>query len=431
MGVRDREQRQAGWLSRISRGLAQDLRNGTLAYWATFFILILIEFYIGGRLSVVLAKENYSLYVGVLNTLPFYNVLINIGISYSIIYIVSYSRALRYSLLQQALKLQVAWYLVVVAVHAAAYFLLNNVYFQMLLITSVISFTYVHKQNFTSWFLATRSFGKAAASNVLQKLALLVVFSLICHGAISQLFNRRFGLLYPAIELGAVLLYFITFSKTSYLSFAAPAIRYRKRLLKYGKYAMLNNGLNVLYYTVIAFIIRSSALDIHIQILLGLCIIFFRYTAVAIAPLFSTMNPQLTRIKNEDEQVRKMYKKYLVITVILGFITLLACRFLFRYFIGCFYDPAYYDLPDFFNFFAYLIPLLFLNSLNGSVLAALGKIKYTTRVEVICTLLLLAFFVYNLFAPVADYRLVFYVILAHLLLRFLMLNYGAYKHIRA
>ena len=332
---------------------------------------------------------------------------------------------------RQAIQLQAVWYIALVIIHVFIFFFFRNINFETLLITIVISYTYVYKLNITSYFLANRSYNKAAISNIIQKSALLVIFLFIQFtGQFRQTLNGHFSIAYPALEFSMVLLYFIFFPKTNYLSMTAPKLNYAKRLLKYGKYAMANNGLNLLYYTIIALIIRLSQLDVHLQIIMGLCIIFFRYTVVAIAPIFSTMNPQLTLIKNDSFKVQTMYKKYLVITALLSVSMLLICRYFFGFFIEHFYAASYNDLPRFFNFFAYLVPLLFLNSFNGSVMASLGKIKYTTVVEVVCTLILAIFFVYNLVWPITGYQLFYYVILIHLSIKFLMLNYGAYKTIK-
>src|SRR5579872_1609976 len=94
----------------IAGQLVYNIKNGIAFYWSSFFILILFEFYLGGQLSVILTKENYSIYINVLNTLPFYNVLANIGISYGIIYITSYNREIGFSLFRQAIRLQSVWY---------------------------------------------------------------------------------------------------------------------------------------------------------------------------------------------------------------------------------------------------------------------------------------------------------------------------------
>jgi len=395
------------WHRTITANLMRYARNGTLFYWSSFFILILFEFCIGGQLSVMLSKENYSIYISVLNTLPFYNVLTNTGISYGIVYIISYNKALGYNLFRQALRLQFIWYLIIVALHVAAFLLFPNTYFITLLITAIISYTYAYKLNITSYFLANGSYSKAAVSNMLQKSMLLVAFTLIHYANYYRFINGHFTIAYPTVELAVIFFYFIAFPKTNYHALTAPKVNYTKRLLRYGKYAMLNNALNVLYYTIVAIIIRYSLLETHLQIILGLCIVFFRYTAAAVAPVFSTMIPQLTLIKNDSLRVKALYQKYLLITCVLGVAMLLTCRFLFGFFIDHFYASSYHDLPDFFNFFSYIIPLLFPTSLNGSTLAALGKIKYTTTVEVLCTAILLLFAGYNALWPVVDYHLFF------------------------
>jgi len=414
----------------ISR-LLHYAKNGILVYWSSFFILILIEFFLGGQLSKILTSNNYSVYIIVLNTLPFYSVLVNIGFAYSIIYFISYNSATRYSLLRKTFQLNTAWYLLLVAVHFVIFFLFRGIYLEALLITILIAYTYSYKLNLTSFFLASGGYTKAAISNTLQKITLVVVFTLVFYSAgLQQILNVKFPAAYPAIELSAVLLYFVFFWKTNITALSAQNINYGKRLIQYGKYAMFNNCLNLLYYTIIALIIRSAHIALHIQIILGLCILFFRYTAVAIAPLFSTMSPQLTRIKNDTAAVQKMYKKYFVIISAMSLFILLGCRFFFSFIIIHFYAAAYRDLPEFFNFFCYLIPLLFLNSYNSSAMAALGKIKFATWAELICTLLLVLFFVYNLLSPITGYHVFYYMVLIHLAVKFLILGFGVLKTIK-
>ena len=406
-------------------------RNGMAFYWASFFILIPIEFFLGGQMSVLLSKQNYSIYVNVLNTIPFYNVLANLGISYSIIYIISYNRDIRYNLFGQAIRLQTIWYVILVIIHLLLFYCFSTILSGTLLITVIITFTYLYRQNITSFFLATKAFGKAALSNMIQKSTLVVAFYLIHFNMwFRQMLNDRFLIIYPLIEFAVVALYIVFFTRTNYLSLRASKIKYSKRLIKYGKYAMLNHGLNVLYYTIIAIIIRYSNIELHLQIILGLCIIFFRYTVVTIAPMFSIMSPQLTLIKNDHERVQAMYRKYLVLVSVVSVAMLLVCRFFLSFFITRFYAPSYHDLPLFFNFFCYLIPLLFLNSLNGAFMAALGKIKFTAVVEIICTLILASFFIYNLFTPIGDYTMFYYIILIHLSVKCLLLHYGTYTTIK-
>ncbi len=407
------------------------VRSGMVLYWLSFFILILIEFFLGGQLSKMLTKENYSIYINVLNTLPFYNIVVNAGLAYGITYIVSYNRRIGFSVFRQSTVLQAAWYLALAAVHLLIFFFYRGLFVTSLLITILISFAYAYKLNLSSLFLATGSYTKAALSNILQKVALVAVFVFVFyHGTLRDVLNGNFVPVYPLTELSVVLLYFIVFRRTNYLSFSALNVNYRKRLLRYGKYAMVNNGLNVLYYTIFAFIIRSSGVALHMQIILGLCIMFFRYTAVAVAPVFATMNPRITAVKNEAAKVRKMYGRYFVFTLLVGTATLAGCLLFFGDIISRFYAAAYSDLPAFFYFFCYLIPLLFLNSLNGSVLAALGRIKYTTLTEVICTLVLVFFLVYNVVKPITDYRVFYYMVVTHLAIKFLLLEYGVLTSVK-
>lgn len=407
------------------------VRTGHLLHWSSFFVLIFLELFIGGHLSKVLSKENYSVYVNILNALPFYNILVNMGIAYGISYIVSYNSGLKFSLLRQTFGVHVLWYLLLAVIHAVIYFFSGSNYAQALLITMLISFAYSYKLNLTSFFLATNAYPKAAVSNLLQKTVVAAIIISIYYSAqLQQLLNENFVTSYPAIELSVVLFYFIVFGRTNYRALSAPPINYRKRLLKFGKYAMVNNGLNVLYYTIIALIIHSSALALQQQIVMGLCITFFRFTAVAIAPLFSTMSPQFTRIKNDSSKVWAMYKKYFVAVLLISLVTMLGCRFFFGIIITNFYDPSYHDVPAYFNFFCYLIPLLFINALNGTAAGALGKIKYTTRTEIICTALLLLFLVFTFVSPIADYRLLNYMVLAHLVVKFVLLGLGTYKTIK-
>jgi O-antigen/teichoic acid export membrane protein len=412
----------------LATRLLHHTRSGLFFYWSSFFYLVLIEFLLGGELSKILSHENYSIYVNVLNTLPFYNVLANIGISYSILYILSYNKEIKFSFFRQTLQLQFLWYAVLVGIHVGLFLFFENIYFRGLLITIIISYVYSFRLNMTSFFLAGRAYNKAAVSNMLQKTGLLLAI-LVIHFSpwLKQLLNSNFPELYAPLELSMVLLYLAVFFKTNYRSFIAPGISYTKRILNYGKYAMVNNGLNVLYYMILALIIRTSGIGLHMQIILGLCIMFFRYTAVAVTPIFSTMNPQLTLIKDDMPGVKKMYKKYFRLTLLLGACTLLACRFLFKYVIGYFYNVSYHDLPPYFNFFAYLIPLLFINSLNSSVMAAVGKIKFTAIAEIVCTLLLVAFFIYNLVSPVGTYYVFYYFVFIHIVVKFLVLSAGTYK----
>jgi O-antigen/teichoic acid export membrane protein len=411
------------WFSRWNkRAIA-----GRALYWSSFFILIFVEFLLGGQLSKMLTKENYSVYVNVLNTLPFYNVLVNIGLSYSIVFIVAYNKDIKYNLFGQALRLQAAWYFIIVGIHFVFYLVFKNVFAASLLITAVISFTYTYKLNINSFFLATGSYNRAAVSNSLQKTALLAVFLFFNYYHLKRQLNFGFMLVYPGVELAIVLLYFAFFSRTGYLAITAPAVNYRKRMIQYGKYALFNNGLSMLYYTFIIFIITSSHIDTHLKIIFGLCFMFFRYAGVAVAPVISMVAPQFTVIKNNLEKVRKLYKRQLLIIGIISVLTMIMVRLLFGFVITHFYAKPYYDLPIYFYFFSYLIPLSFINSLNATVIAAMGKIKYTFKTEVVCTCLLGVFFLYNLWSPVSDYHFFYYIVLIHLTVKFLMQAYGSYS----
>ena len=406
----------------------QYIRNGTAFYWASFFVLILIEFFLGGQLSKILTRQNYSLYVIVLNTLPFYNVLVNIGISYVIIYMVSYNEDIRYKLFRSSLKLQTIWYIFLVAVHLLLFLFFRTTITECLLITIIISYSYSYRLNLNSFFLGTHSYSQAAISNGLQKTGLLVLVVIISYVSwLKDLLNNHFVPAYSAIEVSVVLLYFIIFWKTNYASFKAPVISYRRRILKYGKYSMLNNGMNVFYYLIIAFIIRSSQLDPHTKIVMSLCIVFFRYTGAVVAPFVSITIPQFTRIKNDLLNVKKLYQKHFVFILMLSLFTLIGCRFLFGYVINQFYAASYHDIPEYFYFFCYLIPLLFLNALNTQLIAALGKIKFTFKVEFICTLILVLFYAWNLQFPIVNFHILYYMVLIHLAAKFVMINYGLYQ----
>lgn len=419
-------------LGKPARGTGVYIRNGQAFYWASFFMLIGIEFLLGGQLSRMLTKENYAVYISVLNYLPFYTILANLGLSYGIVYIIAWNRQLRYPLFRETIKLQSAWYVVLIALHTILLLIFRDIYTRTLLVTLVISYTYTSKLNITSFFLASKNYNKAAFANVLQKVALcILLFLLLRTTTATQLLNNHFWSLYPAMELGVILLYIVFFMPTARQLMAAPAISYRRRLLRFGRYAMVNNGLNVLYFTILALIIRSSALPLHVQIISGLCIVFFRYSAVAVAPLFAIMSPQLTGIKNNTTLVAKMYKRYLLATVVMGVAILLGYRLLFGFVIHTFYAPAYHDLPAYFYYFAWLVPLLFISSLHATMLSALGKIKYTLRTEIFCTALLALFFCYNLFLPVTGYLIFYYFVVAHTCLKCLLLSYGVYRKLNS
>lgn len=407
------------------------LRNGQALYWLSFFVLILVEFFLGGTLSKLLTKENYSLYVNILNTIPFYNVLVNVGMSYGIMYIVATNRNIRYPLFRQTITLQIGWYFLLVLVHALAYIVFGGVYLQCLLITAVVSFTYAYKLNLNSFFLAGKAYNKAAAANALQKISLLLIFLLIGASATSvQTLNAKYPVMYTAIELAITALYIMAFWATNAIAMRARKVNYRKRIFAFGKYSMFNNGLGLLYFTIMAFIIRGSGLDLHMQVIMGLCFMFFRYTGVAIAPMISIINPLLVAARNDRALAWKMYRRYFIYIVGMGILTTLLCRLLFGFIVTRFYASSYQDLPQYFYFFAYLIPLSFLNSLNASAMNAMGKIKYTFRTEVICTVLLMLFFIYNLVSPVGDYRIFYYMVSVHLVIKGILQMSGAYKLVR-
>ncbi|MGC4014668.1 MAG: hypothetical protein QM755_09165 [Luteolibacter sp.] len=408
--------------------LAYYIKNGQALYWCSFFILILIEFLLGGQLSKILTEGNYSLYVNVLNTLPFYNIVVNLGLSYCIVYIISYNPDIRFRVFRQTLQLQTVWYLLLIAAHVFLLLVFNINITVSLLITTIISYTYSYRLNINSFFIATRSYNKAALANVLQKVSLVVIFFIIHYtGILQQQLNNRFIAIYPAIELGIVILYFIFFWHTTAATFGAADINYKKRLLKYGKYATFNNGLNLLNFSILALIVRSSHTDASIQIILLLCIIFFRYTGVAIAPFLPVMTPSLTSNKNDKGRVKKLYIKYYAFILGISIIAVLGCKFLLGLIITRFYAAAYHSLPIYFSFFAWLIPLSFLNSLNATVMSALGKIKYTFKVEVVCTILLSLFLTYGLISPFTEYHIFYYIVLTHLTAKFLLQSWGAYQ----
>lgn len=401
--------------------------TGRVLYWSSFFILIFVEFLLSGQLSKILAKDNYAIYVNVLNTLPFYSVLINIGLSYSIIFIIAYNKEIKYKVFGQSLRLQAAWYLFIVAVHILAYMLLRNIYAASLLITAIISFTYASKLNMNSFFLATGAYNKAAVSNSLQKIVLLAIVLFISAEHLKRPLNYAFMFVYPSMEVAVAAAYFIVFWRTTYMAVTAPKVNYRKRMIQYGRYALFNNGLSMLYYTFIIFLITSSHIVPHLKIIFGLCFMFFRYAGVAVAPVISMASPQFTGVKNDRQKVRVLYKRQLAIVAVISLLVVVMTRLCFAFIITHFYARPYYDLPEYFYFFSYLIPLSFANSLNATVIAAMGKIKYTFKTEIVCTCLLLLFFLYNLLAPIADYHFFYYIVLAHLLLKFAMQAYGSYS----
>lgn len=406
----------------------QYFKNGLIFYWSSFFLLILIEFLLGGQLSKILTKENYSLYVNVLNTLPFYSVLLNVGLSYGLVYLIASHPAIKFTLFRQALQTQTIWYFILLGIHILLFFFFRNLFVVALMITLLISYTYSYKLNINSFFLATGAYHKAALSNLLQKAVLLLLFIIAFRrSGLAELLNAQFTFAYPAIELGVVFLYFLLFWQTNFKSIRASKVNYRKRMFKYGKYAMLNNGLSMLYYTIVAFVIASSHIDVHLKIILGLCFMFFRYTGVAIAPVISVISPQLTRNKNDLPSIKKLYKKYFIVILAISLLTLVLCRFLFGGIITYFYARSYADLPGYFYFFVYLIPFSLFNSFHATVLAALGKIKYTFKTEVLCTILLFLFLIYNLWLPAVDYHFFYYIIFVHLIVKFSLQTYGYYS----
>ena len=413
---------------RLLQKLARYRRNGLLLYWASFFILTMAEFLLGGQLSKILDGKNYAFYVSVLNSLPFYTVIMNLGLSYGIVYITSHNRELKYKIFGQALRLQTGWFLALVAAHIGLFYVVHTPFVLGLFVAIVVSYTYAYRLNINSLFLATAEYKKAAVANMLQKVALVVVFLVIFYSAhLRQFLNRHFIPVYPLIELGIVLLYVLVFSKANYRSLTAGNINYRNRLLRYGKYAMLNNGLSMAYYSIVAYMLSSSAIDLHSRIVIGLCFTFFRFTGVAVAPLVSVISPNLTKNKNNPIATGRLYKKYYLVVLAAGVAALVLCRYFFGYIIHAFYNHSYRDVPIYFNFFALLIPLSFLNSLNATVLAALGKIRDTFRTEVICTTVLAIFLAYNLAMPAIHYQFFYYVVTIHLTLKFLLQSYSAYS----
>jgi O-antigen/teichoic acid export membrane protein len=404
------------------------IKNGLAFYWCTFVLLVLIELILGGKLSKILTKENYSLYVNVLNTLPFYNVLINIGMSYGIAYIVAYDPRMKFQIFRQSIQLQTIWYLIIISFHIAAFFIFNNALVATLLISSLIAYPYAYKLNINSLFLATRSYNKAAISITLQKVALLLIFIVIYHiSAMQRTLNNRFMIIYPAIEIGVGALYLIVFWRTNLLAFSAKKINYKKRLLGYGKYATFNNGLNLLNFAIITFMLRSSRTSMNDQTMFLLCIVFLSYTSVAITPVFAIMTPLFTVIKNKTPAVREMYKKYFLFTLGFSFLGFFFCRFFFSYIIIGFYARSYWDLPSYFDIFTYLLPVYFLIIYNASVMAAIGKIKYSFSIEVLSTLILVSFFVYGSLFPITDHHTFYYMTCLHLILKVSLQLYSVNK----
>lgn len=414
----------------LSNRLIFYAKQGHLFYWTSFFVLILIELFIGGQLSKHLTGKNYSTYINVLNTLPFYNILVNAGMSYAVGYFIAYSTDIKQSVLAQAYRINALGYVLFVAAHIVLYCFIPNTYLPAMLIAALISISYSYRQNLTAYFLASGANKKAAGANMLQRTGVAIaILSLSLLPSFQILINRSFIKVYPIIELSALSLYAVFFWRTNQSIFTAPNLNYRRRLLAFGKYATINNTLNVLYYTIVALIIHSSAIDLHVQIILGMCFVFFRYTAATIAPLFATMSPQLTRLKQYPQQVAELYRKYFIAIATLSILIAFICRLLFGYMVHFFYARQYDDLPVYFNFFCYLTPLLFINSLNGTVLAALGKIKFTTRTEAICTAMLLMFYIYSIISPITHYSILNYMILAHLILKCALLGVGTWRAI--
>ncbi len=417
-------------MNHLFSSLVRYIKNGILFYWSSFFILILIEFFIGGLFSKILTPENYSLYVNVLNTLPFYSILVNLGISYSISYIIAHNPAIQFSFLKQSFSIQGRWYLLLIALHLGICIIFSHAYFDILFTTTIISFTYAYKLNLTTYFMATGAYVRAAISNTLQKISIAVVIAIIYYSRDLQVVvNGHFKPVYILFELGMVIFYFTLFPGINRQIISAAKVNYRKRIYSFGKYAMLNNGLNVLYYTLITLILRTSQIETHLQIIIGLSILFFRYTAVSIAPVFATMGPQLTKIRNNTALVRNMYKKYLALSIAFAILIMLGCMFCFSFIINRFYAAAYHDLPGYFTFFTYLIPLLFLNSFHGTFLSAIGKIKTTTIAEIVCTLILLCFLLWNFLSPISNYQIINYMVCIHLVVKFIILSAGTLKNI--
>ena len=418
-------------LNHLFSSIVRWVKNGILFYWLSFFILIVIEFFIGGIFSKVLARENYSFYVNVLNTLPFYSILVNLGISYSISYVIAHNPAIRFSFLKQSFSMQRKWYLLLAAIHLGICIIFSHAYFDILFVTTVISYTYAYKLNLTAYFVATGAWSRAVLSNTLQKTSIAVAIAIIYFSHSLQVFvNGHFIPVYILLELGVVLFYFILFPGINRQIASSLKASYRKRIYSFGKYAMLNNGLNVLYYTLITLIIRTSELDTHLQIITGLSLLFFRYSAVSIAPVFASMSPQLTKIKGSTELVQQLYKKYLAFSVSFALLIVLGCMLCFSFVIHRFYAASYHDLPKYFSFYVYLIPLLFINSFHGTFLSAIGKIKTTTLAEIICTVILLCFMAWNFLSPVSNYKFINYMVCIHLVVKFIILSAGILKNIR-
>ena len=192
---------------------------------------------------------------------------------------------------------------------------------------------------------------------------------------------------------------------------------------------MFSNILNLATYMIIILILRSSHTAHVVQTMFLLCIVFFRYTAVVIIPILSIMTPLLTSIKNDVLKTREMYKQYYQWILIIGVITLIICKSLFAMVITRFYASTYWELPAYFNFFTYMIPLSFLSALNASVMGALGKIKLIFRIELICILLLVLLCIYGQVFIISDHHVFYYMLFVYLTLRFLFESYGAYRSV--
>jgi hypothetical protein len=403
-----------------------------LIYYSSFFVLIIVEFAIGGLFSRLLNKENFHTYIQIANYLPFYNIVGNLGISFSLLFFSAGHPHLKQKIFSSAQRFNVLWYIILISLHLAISLILRVDVVYILLLSLLISFPYSIRGNVNHYYLAQQDYNMATVTSIAQKLAILTLVSLFMYyDGLGKIVNEQFLVAYPLIEIGVIIIYFLFTLKIIPFSDLFKKGGYEKRIFKYGRYVGINSILSVSFYSLITLLLTLSEVDIQIKVMLGLCFIYMRYSGIIIAPIVSMISPQIVTGMSSVDVLSKLLKKFSLLFLVLALITIILIELLFDKFFALVFDESYIMFPLYFRYFYGMIPILFLIYFFCAFLNATGKVKLSLRTEVM-SIALIGMFAIGVLFYFDKYNWMNFVYFCYLYFGFKLFSYflGVLKSIK-
>lgn len=352
-------------------------KNKNLIFYAmAYFLFFVIDFGLNSFLSFFLSTNSYLFYQNILNVLSFSTTLVSLGVPFSIIYIVSKkSNSENKKLLFDASNLVFKFFYILLIIYVCIFlFDSSNLY---LIVALFMGLSLSIKQNLLNYFLGYKKLDIAALVRIFGKLisgGIIIFFVFIL--------NVKNNYMLASILIFSELMSIVFLNNKWCFINLRQKKKYYKRLVSYGKYAFMSNLASM---TTIAFpIVFMNYLKIsEITIIeYSIAYIILRYSSLLLGPFMQLIVPFFTT-EQKQEKVRLMFKKYSILLLVFGFFMILILQIIIDPLVTTFYNEKYHNAIILFQYLSLIIPFMFLASFSSTVISALGKVNFTSRIQMV------------------------------------------------